>query len=515
MIHAFGDFELDTDRIELRSRGAPVAVEPQVFALLKFLIENRDRMVTRDEIIAEVWDGRIVSDAAVSSRIKSARHAIGDDGRSQQAIRTMHGMGFRFVADVATSAPASVVTASEVAPIERAEPSRPGIAVLPFRLVGIADPGFPIADALPHDLIMELSRLHWLFVIARGSSFRFRGAAADLDRVRGELNVRYCLTGVVELLGDAMSVSVELADTQDKGVIWSERFRGSVGAVHEIRDEIVAAVTNALEIRIPLHEARQAQLKSPESLDAWSLYHLGLRHMYRFTAQDNAAATAMFARATELDPGFARAYAGLSFTYFQDAFLRYGEHADAPALARNAAAQCLERDPLDPFGQLTMGRSFWLRDDLEGSLPWLERASALNPNYAQARYSRGWTEALLGSAELSRTNVDSALQLSPLDPLVYGMLGVRAFSHIIHGEFAAGADWAERAANAPGAHALIEMIALAGHALNDDEARARIRADSVRARAPHLGHADFFRAFPFRNQQTRDQISAALHRFGF
>src|SRR5690606_41967864 len=107
MIHAFGDFELDTDRIELRSRGAPVAIEPQVFALLKFLIDNRDRMVTRDEVIAEVWGGRIVSDAAVSSRIKSARHAIADDGRRQHAIRTMHGMGCRSVAFVTTAAPAS------------------------------------------------------------------------------------------------------------------------------------------------------------------------------------------------------------------------------------------------------------------------------------------------------------------------------------------------------------------------------------------------------------------------
>jgi tetratricopeptide (TPR) repeat protein len=256
-------------------------------------------------------------------------------------------------------------------------------------------------------------------------------------------------------------------------------------------------------------------MKPPESLDAWSLYHLGLHHMFRFTQQDNSAATELFSRAIAMDPGFPRPYAGLSFAYFQDAFLRYGEHAEAAKLAQQAASQCLERDPLDPFGQLTMGRSLWLLNDLEGSLPWLERANALSPNYAQARYSRGWAEALLGSAERSRANADVALQLSPLDPLAYGMLGVRAFSHIIRGEFPQGAEWAERAATAPGAHALIEMIALAGHALNGDEDRARFRADSVRARAPHLGHADFFRAFPFRNRQSRDQISAALQRFGF
>jgi TolB-like protein len=516
MLHAFGDFELDVGRVELRARGVAIPVEPQVFALLKFLIENRDRMVTRDEIIDEVWGGRIVSDSAVASRIKSARQAVGDDGRTQHVIRTMHGQGFRFVADVTTTEAPAAARTSESPIAERLEPpTRPSIAVLPFRLVGIADPNFPIADALPHDLIMELSRMHWLFVIARGSSFRFRGAAAELERVRSELNVQYCLTGVVELLGNSMSISVELADTRDKGIIWAERFRGEVGAVHEIRDEIVAAVIAALEVRIPLHEARQAQMKAPENLDAWSLYHLGLHHMFRFTQQDNAAASALFARAAAMDPDFARPHAGLSFTYFQDAFLRYGEHADAPRLAQQAAAQCLERDPLDPFGQLTMGRSFWLRDDLEGSLPWLERASALNPSYAQARYSRGWAEALLGSAEQSRTNVDAALLLSPLDPLVYGMLGVRALSHIVREEFSAGAEWAERAANAPGAHALIEMIAMAAHSLNGNAPRAKAWAASVRARAGHLGRDDFLRAFPFRTPQTRKQISTTLASFGF
>lgn len=514
MIHAFEDFELDADRVELRSDGAPVALEPQVFALLRLLIENCDRMVTKDEIIAKVWGGRIVSDAAVASRIKSARHAVGDDGRAQRVIRTVHGMGFRFVAEVTTAAP-PLPRLSEEAGVEPGRSARPGIAVLPFRLVGVADPEFPIAEALPHDLITELSRLHWLFVIARGSSFRFRSATADLERVRAELNVRYCLTGVVEILGSAMAISVELSDTHDKGVVWSERFRTDTGAVHELRDEIVRAVTSSLEVRIPLNEARRAQLISPDCLDAWSAYHLGLRHMYRFTKIDNSAAAALFDRAIAVEPGFARAYAGLSFTHFQNAFLRYTDDSEAPKLAQRYAALCLERDPVDPFGHFTMGRSHWLRGDLEGSLPWLERASALNPNYAQARYSRAWTEALLGSAQVSQSNVDAALALSPLDPLVYGMLGVKAFSHIVLEENERAADWAERAANSPGAHALIEMIAVAAHGLNENRERAGSWAEFVRARAPHLSKADFLRAFPFRDPPTRTRIAETLAGHGF
>ena len=514
MLYQFGKFELDTGRVELRSNGVVVAVEPQVFALIRLLVENRDRVVTKDEIVEKVWNGRIVSDSAISSRVKSARQSMGDDGRTQSVIRTVHGIGFSFAAEVA-SRPA--VSFGESAPPANDAPvrgSQPSLAVIPFDLVGPARPEFPVAEALPHDLITDLSRLHWLFVIARGSSFRFRGADVNLDDVRDKLNVQYCLTGTVEISGKSMSVSVELSETRHKGVIWSDRFRADIGAVHEIRDLIVKAVTNAVEVRIPSNEAQRALLKSPENLDAWSVYHLGIHHMYRFNKSDNEVATGFFKRAIAMEPGFARAYAGLSFTHFQCAFLRYDDNADAKILAQHYASQCVERDPLDPFGHFTMGRAQWLRGDLEASVPWLERASALNPNYAQAKYSTGWAEALLGSAKTSQTNIAAALVLSPLDPLVYGMLGVRALSYLALEDAAQAAEWAERAANSPGSHALIEMIAAAAHGLNGDEARAKAWAASVHARASHLNRTDFLRAFPFRDEPTRTRISGMLEKLG-
>ena len=161
-----------------------------------------------------------------------------------------------------------------------------------------------------------------------------------------------------------------------------------------------------------------------------------------------------------------------------------------------------------------MGRAQWLRGDLEASVPWLERASALNPNYAQAKYSTGWAEALLGSAKTSQTNIAAALVLSPLDPLVYGMLGVRALSYLALEDAAQAAEWAERAANSPGSHALIEMIAAAAHGLNGDEARAKAWAASVHARASHLNKTDFLRAFPFRDEPTKMRISGMLEKLG-
>jgi TolB-like protein/tetratricopeptide (TPR) repeat protein len=516
MIHRFNDCELDIAKVELRANGVPVAVEPQVFALLKFLVENRARVVTKDDIIAGVWGGRIVSDAAIASRIKSARQAIGDDGSKQSTIRTVRNVGFSFVAEV--DAPVAATASGEPQAQARADDgdsTRPSIAVLPFRLVGIADPRIPIADALPSDLIAELSRLRWLFVIARGSSFQFRGGGSQLDSIRERLGAQYCVSGVVEVLGNRMTVSVELSETRGGAVVWCEQFRCDREAVHDIRNEIVRAVAAAVEVRIPINEARHAALRSPENLDAWGAYHLGLQHMYRFNKNDNEAAANLFRLATELEPGFARAHAGLSFTCFQSAFLRYSNAADTSEAARRHAERCLERDPLDPFGHLTLGRAFWLDGDVAASLPWLERANALNPSYAQARYSLGWAEAILGTTEASRADADAALALSPLDPLVYGMLGVKALSYLAEQQPQSAAIWADRAANSPGAHALIAMIATASNHLAGDQNRAGVWAEKARSRASHLTRVDFQRAFPFRDENTRRDVEGALAHYAF
>jgi TolB-like protein len=514
MLYRFGSFELDTARVELRENGEARPVERQVFALLALLVENRERLVSRDEILEKVWDGRIVSEAAVSSRVKSARQALGDDGRSQRFIKTVHRQGFRFVARV--SAERDVPSALET-PAAPAEPAaRPSIAVLPFRLVGDAGPWAPIADALPHELIAELSRLRWLFVTARGSSFRLRGADIDAGEIGRLLGVRYCLSGTVEVAGARLAVTVELADTRSGGVVWADRFAGTLDAVHPIRAEIHARILTALEIQIPLHEANLARLTVTENLDAWSAYHLGLQHLYRFNRKDNAAAAALFAHAVARDPGFARAHAGLSFVHFQTAFLRNTDDlATEIALARRHAERGVDLDPLDPFVNFTMGRTFWLEGDLGGSVGWLERSTAISPNYAQGIYARAWTETLAGSGPEGRAHVDLAMQLSPLDPLYYAMLGTRAFTHIAQGEDAEAAAWAERAARSPGAHVLIAMIAAAAHSLAGDGSRAAAWAANVRERNPALSRADFFRSFPIKPRAMRARMSDALERLGF
>jgi DNA-binding winged helix-turn-helix (wHTH) protein/tetratricopeptide (TPR) repeat protein len=525
MIYRFGDFELDLAKVELRTHGEARALEPQVFALLAFLVEHRERFVSKDEILEKVWDGRIVTDSAIASRIKSARKAIGDDGKTQRFIRTIHGQGFRFVADVQADRVDPARTGSFESATQTDDPevaaltpnvTRPSIAVLPFHLIGDIGPYAGIADALPHELIAELARLRWLLVTARGSSFRLRASNPDVHEVGRLLDVRYCLTGIVMAFDRRLDVTTELAETSTGEVIWADRFTGSIDNVHALRSELLTSLLAALEIQIPLHEAARARLTVSENLDAWSAYHLGIQHVYRFNRKDNAAAAALFGRAVELDPGFARAHAGLSFVHFQTAFLHQSDDiASEIALARSCAQRGLDLDPLDPFVNFTMGRSYWLDGDLERGLAWLERATSLSPHYAQGIYARAWTETLAGKALPGRQHVDLAMRLSPLDPLYYGMLGTRAFTHMAAGEDQEAAAWAERAARAPGAHVLIAMIAAAAQSLAGNEHTAHHWAANAKERSPQLTRADFFRAFPMKVESMRARVDAALAQLGF
>ncbi len=527
MIYRFAGFELDLAAVELRADGKALSLEPQVFALLALLallVENRERLVSKDEIIEKVWDERFVSDAAVASRVKSARQALGDDGKSQRFIKTIHGQGYRFVAE------ASAARRSSAAPKAGAadEPSltdmvqrlgrvaRPSLAVLPFRFVG-GEPRFAaLATALPDELIADLARLRWLFVTARGSSFRLRTPDNDFSDVGRLLGVRYCLWGTIEVAGLKLVVVVELVDTRDGGIVWADRFSTRVDDMHLVREQIRAQVLTALEIRIPIHEASLARLMAVENLDAWSAYHLGLQHLYRFNRRDNAAAAALFQRALSLDPTFARAHAGLSFVHFQSAFMHYTDDiAAAIGQARSCAERGLEFDPLDPFVNFTMGRTYWLEGDLDTSLRWLERATNVSPSFAQGIYARGWTEAMAGRAAESKEHVDLAMRLSPIDPLHYAMTATRGWAHLMAGEYAEGAQWIERGARSPGAHVLIAMVAAAAHALTGDAARAAFWAANVRERSPELTRGDFFRAFPIHAGPTRARIERALAQLGF
>lgn len=525
-IFRFNNFELDSARFELRMDGVRVHVQPQVLSLLLLLVGNSDRLVGKDEIIDKVWDGRIVSESAVAARIKAARKAIGDDGTRQALIRTVHNKGFRFAAVVeqitfavaagSVTGPAPVPPAADgLPPPHSTRDGRPSIAVLPFALIGEAGPHGIVADALAADIIMDLSRLHWLFVIARGSSFRFRDADVDPVAVGRDLRISYCLTGSVRLAGDEVTVCAALVDARDGGTLWAESYRGAVFELQQMRPDIESHVVAALEVYIPRNEVRIARTRPAAELDAWASFHLGLDHMYRFTCADNTHAARLFEQSLAGDRYFSRALGGLSFTHFQNVFLGFSSDSAAQMeAARLMAHRAVEADRTDPFACFNLGRSLWLEGRLDESIGWFDLSTRLSPSFAQGIYNRGLVGTMAGHAVRADADLALALELSPLDPLAYAMVASRALAQVQLEDYRLAADLGARAAMMPGAHKHIALIAAATAHLARRPDDAQFWLARARRADPDLSAAQFFRSFPFAETHARAVIESSLATLG-
>jgi TolB-like protein len=453
-----------------------------------------------------VWDGRAVSDSAISSRIKSARQLLGDNGGAQRMIRTVYGKGFRFVG-------AGAPCANEASRNLEPNGGKPSIAVLPFDCTeqGLST----ISDGIPHDLIVALSRLRSLMVVARGSSFRLWRRPVNLARVRALLGVNYVLTGTVRRLGNRVAVDVELADARTGTVVWGDLHEGALERLHEMRATILAQLVSALKLRISRYEAELAQYRAPDELAAWSCYHAGLRHIFRFNPSDNAEALRYFEHAAAREPSFSQAHAGVSFARWQNAFMRYTDDVDEEVRqARKSAEAAIELDEEDPTANLMLGRSLWLEGEIESSVPWLERAITLSPNYAQAIYARAWAHMILCQGEAGGRNARMAIGLSPIDPLRYAMLAIDGFTHAMLGDRAAGAELLDRAAREPRAHVMIAVMAAVCHVWAGRQKQARYWAKTINSRCPTLTGEVFLASFPFSEGSVRTRVCGALSRLG-
>lgn len=515
LVYRFEGFELDPGRFELRRDGHAVPVEPQVLSLLILLAGNAERLVSRDEIAEKVWHNPGISDATIASRVKSARRALGDDGVQQRLLRTVHGKGFRFVGSVSYGGDGAYEGQALRPGPEPTTDERPSIAVLPFRVLGEAGPLDFAAEALADELITDLARLRWLLVIARTSTFRFRGQDVDCGEVGAALNVRYCLAGVLRSQGGQVALTLELARTRDRAVVWAERFTAGRGELQALQQEVLSSLVARLEVRIVQQEVELARRAPAPELDAWSSYHLGLDHMFRFNRADNGLAATHFEHALARDPNFSRAFSGLSFTCFQDSFLQYSGGGERMARrARHLAEQALACDPLDPFAHLNLARSLWFERALPESLDRLAECISLSPNYAQAIYSKAWAEMALGDADNSDAHAALALRLSPLDPLRYAMLAVRSVSALLQGDYRRAAELGESAARSPGAHkhiAVIAAIATQADGRREQAAQWIARARQLDAA---VSTASFFRSFPFVPSLGRERIERGFRELG-
>jgi TolB-like protein/Tfp pilus assembly protein PilF len=517
MIYRFNDFVLDTNTGELKRGDTLVPLEPQTYRVLRLLVENQGRLISKDEIIEHIWHGRPITDSVLATGIRQVRTAIGDSGIEQKYIKTYSKRGFRFVAPVDIQNSANAASPLEEGFKFQAK-GRPTIAILPFRSLGNADnnQGALLGNALAHDLIAEVAKANWLFVIARDSTFQFSGQPVDFSAIHRTLDAEYCMTGEVTTFDKEFRIFVELVHTQSNGVVWANVYEAKLDDVHEVRAEIAAHIHSWLERRVLALESERARLKQPENLDAWSLYHVGLNHLYRFTESEAVIAQKLFAEAVEREPMFARAHAGLSSAYSLCAQLdREGANSENARLAKAAAERAVEADPLDPFANFSLCAPAHMAGEFEEAANWAERAIAISPNYSHAISALGWLGVVCGHGEKEQELADLAMKLSPLDPLYYGMQVTRVMSHIVRGQYEDAATWVEKALITRSKPSpFLDMIAIASHELDGNRQEAHRRTELFKKSNPGVDQTVFFQAFPFKSKKHQTLLSKALSAHG-
>jgi len=403
---SFGDHVLDLDRRELRRSGEVVALQPQVFDLLVYLVRNRDRVVSKDDLLAAVWGGRIVSESTLTSRISAVRRAVGDDGEIQRLIRTAHRKGLRFVGHV-TEAPAPPRPLAAL-------PDKPSIAVLPFANIG-GDPEHEyFADGIVEEIITALSRIRWLFVIARNSSFTYKGRAVDVKQVGQDLNVRYVLEGSVRKAGQGVRISAQLIEAASGAHLWADRFDGSLDDVFELQDKIAIDVAGIIEPALQVAETARVAKRPTDDLTAYDLY-LRAYAMFFTSARQIPDALRLLEQAIERDPGYGPALAWAAVCCLR--LCMDGRSGDIEADRRNGAEyarRSLQVAGDDPgvFANAALALAYF-GEDIGAMMTLVDRALAFNPSFARGWYVSACLRLWAGQPEVAIEHAEASQALSP------------------------------------------------------------------------------------------------------
>jgi TolB-like protein len=451
-VFRFGDFTLDPDRLELQRDGVACDIEPQVFSLILHLIQERSRVVAKDDLIAAVWGGAIISDSALNARISAARRALGDDGKLQAVIRTFPRRGFRFVATVTTESESKTPDAPPSGTSGQRAPN-PVIAVLPFDNLS-ADPEQQyFADGISEDIITALTKHRWLMVIARNSSFAFRGRSTDMRQVARDLGADYLVEGSVRKLGARVRITAQLIHGVTGAHIWAHHYDCVLDDLFDVQDDIIATIAGRIEPELGQYERTHVKSAPPRDLDAWDCYHLGLSRFYKFNEADNAEAQNLFRRCIELDPDFGLAHSWLAYAITLRAV--YFEADLTPEMLREANAairRALEIDDQDAVAHFAAGRVLLACCDYDAALRELETAIDLNPCLAQAYCGLGDSLAYEGRMTEAIGQFEKAIQLSPHDPFRWAFFSYRALAHLFLKEFESAEAWADKAVRVPNSH---------------------------------------------------------------
>jgi DNA-binding winged helix-turn-helix (wHTH) protein len=444
-VYSFEGIVVDEERLELRSNGEPVTVEPQVFSLLIYLLENRDRVISKDELIDSVWKGRIVSDATLNSRVNSLRRAVGDSGKQQRVIRTYPRRGFRFVASLETAGPAKE-------PGRSAQPSRerPSIAVLPFQFLADSQDQAYVARGITEEITTALSRIRWLFVVRHHAPLPSGADTAKGLAVSSGLDVDYALAGSVHKAGNDLRVSAQLTRTDANRQVWAERFAGRMSDIFALNDQIAFAIAAHLEPEITRAEIETLQRDSRRSeSSAWEHYLHGISHMNRMERGAIRSAQSEFTRAIEIDPEFVLPRVRLAWCWILMAI--HGWHqsgSEALALCGKHARKALDLDPGDARACCAMAvAEFWTGNQAR-AIEYAEQSLALDANMADAHGILGAAWAVSGDPQQGICSLERALKGSPRDPFRWLWHHSLANAYFAMEDYDEACTWADRAIEA-------------------------------------------------------------------
>ena len=422
----FEDFRLDTARGELSRGGMPIQIEPQVLDLITHFALKPGVVISRDDLIEAVWHGRIVSDSAISSRINAARAALGDDGATQRLIKTIPKRGFRFEAEVSAG---STSLASATRP---ATGGRPSIAVLPFEnLSGDPEQRY-FSDGITDDIITELSRYGELFVIARHSSFAFRGSPLPAGEIARELGVDYLVEGSIRRSGERIRVTARLIDPTRGVELWAERYDRDIQDIFEVQDEITSVIVNTLVGAIERQQHSRSLAKSEEAINAYDHFLRAVELNYQMVPAMTRAARDEAKKALECDHGFARAHALLAWTHISEASNAWAKDIrEALDKAKSASLAGVAANNNEPFAHAVLGWVYmWSDKAFARGLEEQRRAIETNPGNAQFRSMYAFSLTYAGKSNEALVALDQAMRLNPFYPELFHVFYGRALFNL-------------------------------------------------------------------------------------
>jgi TolB-like protein len=476
-------------------------------------------VVSKDDLIAAIWGGRIVSESTLTSRINAARKAIGDSGEEQRLIRTIARKGFRFVGELRGPGreTAQAVAPADEIPKPRSSlplPDRPAIAVLPFTNMSDDPAQDYFSDGISEDIITALSKLRWFFVIARNSSFIYKGKAVHLKEIADELGVGYVVEGSVRKVGERVRITAQLNDATTGSHIWAERYDRDLADVFGVQDEITEAIVAAIEPQLFAAENFRARRKAPDSMDAWDLLMRALSHYWRITRQDNVVAQALLEKATAIDGHYGQAFGVLATSHTFGAHMGWEDIAVAAPIAERAAAAAILADSEDPWAHHALGCVYLFARRFDDSLAEFEMALRLNPNFSMAQGYYALTLTYCGRWQVALPSVQRALRLSPHDPLAAIYYGIASYGQYVGCRYDEAIRLAREGirhrADFVGAHRV--LTAAAGMAGQNDIATAALQ--QLRRAQPNISLDWIAHHMPIKEASEREHYLEGFRRAG-